>query len=169
MIEVREGWTRAVLRERASLLPCAYSSPRGHLGRRSYYNSPHTTHINHLESFKNVLSFVLRTYHVIIRFNCRWRWIESSHKKMLETSPSHHYSCERERDYRTVNFYSLFWQAGQISRTLDTIVCAKARRRANKFQVLVSTMLLSRNRTYWFEATPPETTWRSNNRKPSLV
>lgn len=33
--DVRDGWMRAVLIERASLLPSAYSSPNGHLGRRS--------------------------------------------------------------------------------------------------------------------------------------
>lgn len=36
MIDVRDGWIRAVLSERATLLPLVYSSPNGHLGRTSY-------------------------------------------------------------------------------------------------------------------------------------
>lgn len=37
MIDVRDGWIRAVLSERATLLPLVYSSPNGHLGRTSYW------------------------------------------------------------------------------------------------------------------------------------
>lgn len=37
MRDVRDGWIRALLNERASLLPSAYSSPNGHLGRKSYW------------------------------------------------------------------------------------------------------------------------------------
>ena len=37
MIDVSDGWIRAVLSERAALLPSVYSSPNGHLGRTSYW------------------------------------------------------------------------------------------------------------------------------------
>lgn len=42
MIDVRDGWIRAVLRERATLLPSVYSSPNGHLGRTSYWGNNRT-------------------------------------------------------------------------------------------------------------------------------
>lgn len=39
MIDVREGCIRAFLKDRASLLPSANSSPNGHRGRKSYIKS----------------------------------------------------------------------------------------------------------------------------------
>ena len=129
MRDVRDGCILAFLKERASLLPSAYSSPSGHLGRRSYCktmsnceaksNFPSIGNANHqfrhhcwanktkfiekdghfLERLGSMLS---NTYHHIFWFISRWGWIKSSHPKVLKTSPSNHNTFQRNRVSYTI-------------------------------------------------------------------